>query len=73
MTWPTINALIAMSLGIGLWLFLLVCVLALFRFASSTKKEDMALDDMEQVAAVSKPAPLVKHVRANTAYGEPLQ
>ena len=28
------------------------------------------LDDMEQAAAVSRPAPLRPHVKANTAYGQ---
>lgn len=67
------NALIAIAIGLAVWIALLACVLALFRFSRSSRADDQALDDMEQAAAVSKPADLHPHVRAGTAYGEPLQ
>lgn len=35
-------------------------------------KVERELDDMEQTAAVSRPAPLRPHVKAGTAWGETL-
>lgn len=64
------NALIALSIGLGLYVAAMLFILAILRMSKSTKEEDMAADDMEQAAAVSKPAPLRPHVKAGTAWGQ---
>ena len=65
------NTIIAIGLGLVVYLALMVAILAIMR---TTRSElEVTADDAEQVAAVSRPAALTKHVRANTAYGEPLQ
>ena len=53
------------------WILFFVVVLALF--AGARRGADQELEDMEQIAAVSRPAPLDHpHVRAGTAWGKPL-
>lgn len=64
------NTLIAPSIGLGLYVAAMLFILAILRMSKSTKEEDMQADDMEQAAAVSKPAPLTNHVRAGTAWGQ---
>lgn len=66
------NAWIMVGLGLFIWALLLLFVWALMKMAGRTREQDRAVDDAEQLAAISKPAPLTKHVRGNTAYGEPL-
>ena len=62
------NEILATILGVILYIAMMWILLAVMRL-EKTRPED----DDEQERAVSKPAPLTKHVRANTAYGEPLQ
>lgn len=50
--------------GFILWVCFMWVLLAVMRL-EKTRPED----DDEQAAAVSKPAPLTKHVRAGTAWG----
>lgn len=69
MGWITTGALIAFLVGLSIWCVLLLCVLSLFKFARSTKADDMELDDMEQQKAVSRPADLRPHVKAGPACG----
>ncbi len=65
------NTVIAIAIGLAVYLALMVAILAIMR---TTRSElEVSADDEEQRAAVSRPAALTKHVRANTAYGEPLQ
>lgn len=63
------NTIIAIALGLVVYLALMVAILAVMRTTRSDL--EVTADDAEQVAAVSRPAALTKHVRAGTAYGEP--
>ncbi len=65
------NTIIAIAIGLAVYIALMVAILAIMRTTRSDL--EVTADDAEQVAAVSRPAALTKHVRANTAYGEPLQ
>ena len=65
------NFQIAILLGVVGWIGL-CAVLALF-FKGAKRGADQQLEDMEQIAAVSKPAPLEHpHVMAGTAWGRKL-
>lgn len=66
------NAWIIVGLGLIIWAILMLALLAILKFSRSTKEQDMAADDEEQLKAVSRPAAL-PHVRAGTAWGKPLQ
>lgn len=63
------NTIIAIGLGLIVYIALMVAILAIMRTTRSDL--EVTADDAEQVAAVSRPAALTKHVRAGTAWGEP--
>jgi uncharacterized protein YpmB len=62
------NTILAIIFGAVIYVILMAVLLAVMRLEKTPQE-----DDDEQLKAVSKPAALRPHVRANTAYGEPLQ
>ncbi len=64
---------ITLAVEIALAVFCAVYVaLTLLRGGNRRTEAEQAADDQEQASAVSRPAPLRKHVKAGTAWGEPL-
>ena len=65
------NFQIAILAGCVGWF--LACVVVLMFLRGARRGADQQLEDMEQIAAVSKPAPLEHpHVMAGTAWGRKL-
>ena len=65
------NTVIAIAIGLCAYIALMVAILAIMRTTRSDL--EVTADDAEQVAAVSRPAVLRPHIKANTAYGEKVQ
>jgi len=66
------NTALAIAVGILVYVVLMALLLAVIRMKRTPN--DQELEDMEQIVAVSKPAPLERpHVKAGTAWGSPLQ
>ncbi len=62
------NTVIAIAIGLAVYLALMVAILAIMR---TTRSElEVTADDAEQVAAVSRPAALRPHIKAGTAWGQ---
>ena len=63
------NTVIAVAIGLVVYIGLMVAILSIMRTTRSDL--EVTAEDAEQGAAVLRPAALTKHVRAGTAWGEP--
>ncbi len=62
------NTVIAIAIGLAVYIALMVAILAIMRTTRSDL--EVTADDAEQVAAVSRPAALRPHIRAGSAWGQ---